>query len=89
MNDGDTLNDNDENAKVDARFLELLTHYYTIAMLESFIARADEGMRVKPDGQLARWHKTLAWLKQTELEQEQQSAPVTAQRRAEVYEHGG
>lgn len=87
MSDSDTLNGNDESAKVDARFLELLTHYYTIAMLESFIARANEGMRVKPDGQLARWRKTLAWLKQAELEQ--QSASVTAQRRVEVYEHGG
>ena len=59
----DTPNDNGNGAKVDARFLALLARFYTVEMLQGWIARADAGMRVR-DGQVERWQRALAWLEQ-------------------------
>ena len=63
----DTLNGNGNGVKVDARFLALLARFYTIEALESWLARAREGMHVKR-GQVERWQRALAWLRS---EQEQ------------------
>jgi len=66
MNDTDALsNGNGNGAKVDARFLALLARFYTVEMLQGWIARSEAGMRTKP-GQLARWRQALAWLRQTQ-----------------------
>lgn len=47
---------------VDAIFLARLHRFYTIPLLEDWIARAERGMKVRKDGQLARWRLTLGWL---------------------------
>jgi hypothetical protein len=65
MSDNDTLNGNGESGKVDVRFLELLARYYTVEMLEDWLARANGGMRVR-ENQVARWERTLTWLRQAQ-----------------------
>ena len=67
MNDADALNGNGDDAKVTPWFLAALSRFYTVEMLEDWIAQADKGMRVR-DGQVAHWQRALAWLRS---EQEQ------------------
>jgi hypothetical protein len=71
MSDNDALNGHSENARVDARFLELLAHYYDASELIDWIAQGEAGKIKLRSGQLDRWRDTLRWLRQAE-EQEQE-----------------
>jgi hypothetical protein len=63
MNDADVLNGDNGNVEPDAAFLAMLHRFYTVAMVQDWIDRAREGMRTR-DRQVARWERTLEWLKQ-------------------------
>ena len=71
MSDNDTLNGDGDDAKVTPWFLAALARFYTVEMLQGWIARADAGMRTK-SGQVERWQRALAWLR-SEQAQEQAS----------------
>jgi len=61
MSDDTLSNGNGNDAKATPWFLAALARFYTVEMLEDWIARADAGMRVR-DGQVERWQRALAAL---------------------------
>jgi hypothetical protein len=59
---GDVLSGNGGDAKMTPSFLAMLARAYTVEMLEGWLDRARDGMRTRT-GQVARWRRTLAWLR--------------------------